>query len=95
MLSASDRASLIRMAQQGMCPYRHLDIVVVAFVAVLLVSNLMAHKIAGIGPFKISGAELLFAIAYIFRKRFTEVFGYAASIWMGFFAMGVDRAAAA
>lgn len=75
-----------------MRPYRYLDTLVVAFVAVLLVSNLVAQKICRIGPFKISGAELLFPITYIFGDVFTEVYGYAASrraIWMGFFAMAL------
>jgi queuosine precursor transporter len=72
--------------------YRYLDVLVVAFVAVLLVSNLVAQKICRIGPFKISGAELLFPVIYIFGDVFTEVYGYAASrraIWMGFFAMAL------
>jgi queuosine precursor transporter len=72
--------------------YRYLDTLVVAFVVVLLVSNLVAQKICRIGPFKISGGELLFPITYIFGDVFTEVYGYAASrraIWMGFFAMAL------
>jgi queuosine precursor transporter len=75
-----------------MSRYRYLDVLVVAFVAVLLVSNLVAQKICRIGPFKISGAELLFPITYIFGDVFTEIYGYAASrraIWMGFFAMAL------
>jgi uncharacterized integral membrane protein (TIGR00697 family) len=38
---------------------------------------------------KISGAQVLFPIAYIFGDIFTEVYGYGASrraIWLGFFA---------
>ena len=65
--------------------YKYLDALVVAFVAVLLVSNLVAQKICQIGPFKISGGQLLFPITYIFGDVFTEVYGYAASrraIWM-------------
>ncbi|HEY6271977.1 MAG TPA: queuosine precursor transporter [Terriglobales bacterium] len=72
--------------------YKYLDTLVLAFVVVLLVSNLVAQKICRIGPFKISGAELLFPITYIFGDIFTEVYGYAASrraIWMGFFAMAL------
>jgi uncharacterized integral membrane protein (TIGR00697 family) len=40
----------------------------------------------------LSGAQLLFPIAYICGDVFTEVYGYAASrraIWIGFFAMGL------
>jgi len=69
--------------------YKYLDILIVIFVVVLLVSNLVAQKICKIGPLTLSGAELLFPITYIFGDIFTEVYGYAASrraIWMGFFA---------
>ena len=41
------------------------------------------------GPFRFSGAKLLFPITYIFGDVFTEVYGYGASrraIWVGFFA---------
>jgi uncharacterized integral membrane protein (TIGR00697 family) len=72
--------------------YRYLDALVVAFVVLLLVSNLVAQKICRVGPFKLSASELLFPITYIFGDVFTEVYGYAASrraIWMGFFAMAL------
>ena len=41
------------------------------------------------GRFRISGAQVLFPITYIFGDVFTEVYGYAASrraIWIGFMA---------
>lgn len=69
-----------------------------AFVVVLLVSNLLAQKICMIGRFPVSGAILLFPITYIFGDVFTEVYGYAASrraIWLGFFATALLYAAAA
>jgi queuosine precursor transporter len=72
--------------------YKHLDTLVLAFVVVLLVSNLVAQKICRLGPFKVSGAQLLFPVTYIFGDVFTEVYGYAASrraIWMGFFGMAL------
>jgi uncharacterized integral membrane protein (TIGR00697 family) len=72
--------------------YKYLDTLVLTFVVVLLVSNLVAQKICRLGPFKISGAQLLFPITYIFGDIFTEVYGYAASrraIWMGFLAMAM------
>lgn len=77
--------------------YRFLDALQVAFVVVLLVSNLLAQKICRIGPFAVSGAILLFPITYIFGDVFTEIYGYAASrraIWMGFFATALLYAAA-
>jgi uncharacterized integral membrane protein (TIGR00697 family) len=59
------------------------------FVVVLIISNLVGPKITAIGPFRVSGAQWLFPITYIFGDVFTEVYGYAASrraIWTGFFA---------
>jgi len=69
--------------------FRYLDILIHAFVVVLMISNLVGPKITAIGPFRLSGAQLLFPITYIFGDIFTEVYGYAASrraIWTGFFA---------
>src|SRR5579864_7547248 len=69
--------------------FRHYDILVHIFVVVLLISNLVGSKICAIGPFRISGAQLLFPITYIFGDIFTEVYGYSGSrraIWIGFFA---------
>ena len=59
---------------------------------VLLISNLVGPNICQIGPFKVSGAQLLFPITYICGDVFTEVYGYSASrcaVWMGFFAMAL------
>ena len=67
--------------------FKYLDILITAFVVVLLVSNLVAQKIIRIGPVSISGALLLFPVTYIFGDVFTEVYGYGASrraIWLGF-----------
>src|SRR5215203_2909349 len=69
--------------------FRYYDILVSAFVAVLLISNLVAPKFIAWGPFRFSGAQLLFPITYIFGDIFTEVYGYAGSrraIWNGFLA---------
>jgi len=87
---------------------RYLDALQVAFVVVLLVSNLLAQKICSFGPytigplhfgpFAVSGAILLFPITYIFGDVFTEVYGYGASrraIWLGFFATALLYVAAA
>jgi hypothetical protein len=69
--------------------FKYLEICINIFVIVLIVSNIVGSKIAAIGPFRISGAQALFPITYIFGDIFTEVYGYAASrraIWTGFFA---------
>ncbi len=72
--------------------FRHYDTLVHIFVVVLIISNLIGAKICAFGPFRISGAQLLFPITYIFGDVFTEVYGYAGSrraIWLGFFASGL------
>jgi queuosine precursor transporter len=69
--------------------FKYYDILVSAFVAVLLISNIVAPKFIALGPFRFSGAQLLFPLTYIFGDVFTEVYGYAGSrraIWNGFFA---------
>src|SRR5207248_10225200 len=73
---------------QSLGNFRYYDILVHIFVVVLLISNLVGSKICAIGPFRVSGAQLLFPITYIFGDIFTEVYGYAGSrraIWIGFF----------
>src|SRR6267143_5337400 len=67
--------------------FRYYDLLVHIFVVVLIISNLVGPKITAIGPFRVSGAQWLFPITYIFGDVFTEVYGYAASrraIWVGF-----------
>ena len=72
--------------------YKYLDSFITLFVAVLLISNIVAPKFWAIGWLRISAAQLLFPITYIFGDIFTEVYGYSASrraIWFGFFASGL------
>ncbi len=59
--------------------FRFYDVLVHIFVVVLLISNLVGPKICAIGPLRVSGAQLLFPITYIFGDIFTEVYGYAGS----------------
>jgi hypothetical protein len=76
--------------------YKYLDALITLFVTVLLVSNIIAAKFFAINlrpliPFdlRVSCAQMLFPITYIFADIFTEVYGYSASrraIWYGFFA---------
>jgi queuosine precursor transporter len=53
--------------------YRHYDTLLAIFIVVLLISNLVGQKLCSIGPFVLSGAQLLFPITYIFGDVFTEV----------------------
>src|SRR5438067_5950271 len=69
--------------------YKYLDSFITLFVVVLLVSNIVASKFFAIGPLRVSVAQILFPITYIFGDIFTEVYGYGTSrraIWYGFFA---------
>ena len=80
------------MSARSLREFKHYDVCVNIFVVVLLISNLVAPKITAIGPFRLSGAQLLFPVTYIFGDIFTEVYGYAGSrraIWTGFLASGL------
>jgi uncharacterized integral membrane protein (TIGR00697 family) len=69
--------------------YKYLDTFITLFVVVLLVSNVIAAKFFALGPLRVSAAQIVFPITYIFGDIFTEVYGYSASrraIWYGFFA---------
>src|SRR3954447_14769725 len=82
--SQPPRIALLEATQS----YRYLDPLITVFVVVLLISNVVGQKISVLGPLRVSGAQLLFPITYIFGDIFTEVYGYAASrkaIWFGFF----------
>lgn len=72
--------------------YKYYDLLASIFIVVLLISNLVGQKICAFGPFRVSGAQLLFPITYIFGDIFTEVYGYGGSrrvIWIGFIASGL------
>jgi uncharacterized integral membrane protein (TIGR00697 family) len=67
--------------------YRHYDLLLAAFVAVLLISNIASTKILVLGHFTFDGGTLLFPLSYIFGDILTEVYGYRRSrrvIWTGF-----------
>ncbi len=76
--------------------YRYLDLVMVAFVVVLVCSNLIGPaKIAQvelpiIGAYVFGAGVLFFPISYIFGDILTEVYGYSKArkvIWAGFAAL--------
>jgi len=72
--------------------FRYLELLTSVFIVVLLISNLVAQKICAFGSLRLSGAQLLFPLTYIFGDIFTEVYGYGASrraIWLGFFSSGL------
>jgi uncharacterized integral membrane protein (TIGR00697 family) len=62
-------------------------VIAAVFATTLVVSNIIAVKIAGIAGLTISVSFVLFPISYIFGDILTEVYGYAAArrvIWLGF-----------
>lgn len=71
--------------------YRYFDLVMAAFVAVLLCSNLIGPaKVCVVAGITFGAGNLFFPLSYIFGDVLTEVYGYARSrrvIWMGFAAM--------
>lgn len=79
------------MNEQAKRTYRYYDLVMAAFVTVLLCSNLIgAAKAATIGGFTFGAGILFFPLSYIFGDVLTEVYGYARSrkvVWAGFGAM--------
>lgn len=72
--------------------YKYYDLVMAAFVTVLLTSNVIgAAKIVTIGGFTFGAGILFFPIAYIFGDILTEVYGFARArkvVWAGFAALG-------
>jgi uncharacterized integral membrane protein (TIGR00697 family) len=73
--------------------YKYYDLIMAAFVCVLLCSNLIGvHKVTVVnipfyGEFIFGAGVLFFPISYLFGDILTEVYGYARSrkvIWAGF-----------
>lgn len=71
--------------------FRYFDYMMVAFVAILLLSNLIgAAKTAEIAGWKFGAGILFFPISYVLGDVLTEVYGYANArrcVWAGFFAL--------
>ena len=96
---------IVRMAEPPLTPpptdaarvvaahFRYYDLVMAAFVAILLLSNVLgAGKVArvalpGIGDWPFGAGILFFPVSYIIGDVLTEVYGYAHArrvIWVGF-----------
>ncbi len=84
---AAPVASLSAAAIAGR-PLRYYDLVMAAFVAVLLLSNVIgAAKLADLGWGEFGAGILFFPISYVLGDVLTEVYGYARArrvIWVGF-----------
>lgn len=72
-------------------PLRYYDLVLAAFVAILLLSNVIgAAKLATVGGFTFGAGILFFPLGYVIGDVLTEVYGYARArrcIWAGFCAL--------
>jgi uncharacterized integral membrane protein (TIGR00697 family) len=71
--------------------FRYFDIVMAAFVAILLLSNLIgAAKLSTVAGFTFGAGILFFPVSYVIGDVLTEVYGYTRArrvIWTGFAAL--------
>src|ERR1700733_5394633 len=78
-------------APQAQRVYKYYDLLMVAFVTVLICSNFIAAgKFARIGTRSFGAGVVFFPLSYLFGDILTEVYGYARSrkvIWAGFLAL--------
>lgn len=83
---ATENASAVSGRQ-----FRYYDFVMAAFVAILLLSNLIgAAKLADVGGYIFGAGILFFPLGYVIGDVLTEVYGYARArrvIWVGFVAL--------
>jgi uncharacterized integral membrane protein (TIGR00697 family) len=86
---SSDPASAAAARPQR--AYRYYDLVMAAFVTVLLCANLIgASKVATLHGITFGAGVLFFPISYVFGDVLTEVYGYARArkvVWAGFGAL--------
>jgi len=75
-------------SSQSRRAYRYYDLVMAAFVTVLLCANLIgASKVAQVRGITFGAGVLFFPISYVFGDVLTEVYGYARArkvVWAGF-----------
>ena len=71
--------------------FRYFDYMMAAFVAILLLSNLIgASKLASVQGYTFGAGILFFPVSYVLGDVLTEVYGYANArrcVWAGFAAM--------
>jgi queuosine precursor transporter len=75
----------------GQKRYRYYELIMAAFITLLLCSNLIGStKICQFGPLTFGGTLIFFPITYLFGDILTEVYGYDRSrkvVWSGFAAL--------
>ena len=70
--------------------YKYFGIINIAFVVVLIISNIVSTKILNLGLFVFDAGTILFPLSYIFADILTEVYGYRNArrvIWSWFFSI--------
>jgi len=84
-------ATQANQALAGRRAYRYYDLVLGAFVTVLLCANLIGPaKVVEIAGVRFGAGVLFFPVSYIFGDVLTEVYGYARArkvVWSGFAAL--------
>lgn len=77
--------------ENGRRPYKYYDFIMVAFVTILLTSNLIgAAKVCEWKGFTFGAGIFFFPLSYVFGDIMTEVYGYGRArkiVWAGFAAM--------
>jgi queuosine precursor transporter len=78
-------------APRGIRVYKYYDVLMAAFVTVLICSEFIsASKVARLGSISFGAGVVFFPLSYLFGDILTEVYGYARSrkvIWVGFAAL--------
>ncbi|RMF73498.1 MAG: VUT family protein [Alphaproteobacteria bacterium] len=90
--SPLDGSAAIRVVRAGdVTRFRYYDFAMAAFVAILLLSNLIgAAKVSEIAGFQFGAGVLFFPLSYVLGDVLTEVYGYGRArrvVWAGFAAM--------
>lgn len=89
--SLSPPARPVPVSAANVRHFRYYDLVMAAFVAILLLSNIIgASKLATVGGVTFGAGILFFPLSYVIGDVLTEVYGYARArrvIWTGFAAL--------
>jgi len=85
------KSPLIAVKADSRHQFRSFDVVMAAFVAILLLSNVIgAAKVSSLGGWEFGAGILFFPLGYVIGDVLTEVYGYARArrcIWVGFSAL--------
>ena len=85
------KSPLIAVKADTRHQFRSFDVVMAAFVSILLLSNVIgASKVSSLGGWEFGAGILFFPLGYVIGDVLTEVYGYARArrcIWVGFSAL--------